>query len=118
MTRNFTRPALLAAATIGFAAFFTTQPAANAACFEGAVGCTDTAAIPVAALQELSCDSLWTVRNMIFDENGYCFKTAKAKSIFSNDGCSHTTMASMPLNSYETKNIALVQAVEKQKACH
>ena len=117
MTRNFTRPALLAAAAIGFAAFFTT-PAANAACFEGAVGCTDNAAIPVAALQELSCDSLWTVRNMIFDENGYCFKSDKALLSFSNDGCSYTTMASMPLNSYETKNIQLVQAVEKQKACH
>jgi hypothetical protein len=117
MTRNFTRPALIAATTIGFAAFFTT-PAANAACFEGYVGCTDSAAIPVAALQELSCDNLWTVRNMIFDENGYCFKTAKAKSIFSNDGCSYTSMASMPLNSYETKNIQLVQAVEKQKACY
>ena len=86
MTSYFTKPALLAAATIGFAAFFIT-PAANAACFEGAVGCTDNATIPVAALQELSCDNLWTVRNMIFDENGYCFKTAKAKDIFSNDGC-------------------------------
>ena len=117
MTSHLTRPALIAAATIGFAAFFTT-PAANAACFEGAVGCTDTATIPVAALEQLSCDNLWTVRNMIFDENGYCFKTAKAKSIFSNDGCSYTTMASMPLNSYEAKNIQLVQAVEKQKACH
>ena len=117
MTRNFTKPALLAAATIGFAALFTSQPAA-AACFEGAVGCTDNATIPVAALEELSCDNLWTVRNMIFDENGYCFKTAKAKSVFSNDGCSYTTMAAMPLNSFEAKNIQLVQAVEKQKACN
>ena len=117
MTRNFTRPALLAAATIGFAAFFTTQPAA-AACFDSGVGCSDSEVMSELTLQQLSCDSLWTVRNMIFDENGYCFKTAKAKSIFSNDGCSFTTMASMPLNSYETKNIQLVQAVEKQKACH
>jgi hypothetical protein len=117
MTSNFTRPALIAAATIGFAAFFTT-PAANAACFDSGVGCTDTEAMPVDALLQLSCDNLWTVRNMIFDENGYCFQTAKAKDIFSNDGCSHTTMASMPLNSYETKNIQLVQTVEKQKACY
>jgi hypothetical protein len=117
MTRNFTKPALLAAATIGFTAFFMSQPAA-AACFEGNVGCTDSATIPAAALQELSCDNLWTVRNMIFDENGYCFKSDKALLSFSNDGCSYTTMASMPLNTYETKNIQTVQAVEKQKACY
>jgi hypothetical protein len=117
MTRNFTKPTLLAAATIGFAAFFTTQPAA-AACFEGAIGCTESSVISEKALEELSCDNLWTVRNMIFDENGYCFKTAKAKDVFSNDGCAYMTMASMPLNSYETKNIQLVQAVEKQKACY
>ena len=117
MTSHFTKPSLIAAATIGFAAFFTT-PAANAACFDSGVGCTDSEYFTTGALEQLSCDNLWTVRNMIFDENGYCFKTAKAKDIFSNDGCSYTSMASMPLNSYETKNIQLVQAVEKQKACY
>jgi hypothetical protein len=117
MARNFTKPALVAAATIGFAALFTT-PAANAACFEGAVGCTDSATIPVAALQALSCDSLWTVRNMIFDENGYCFTSAKGKATFSNVGCMYHSMSAMPLNSYEVKNIALVKSVEKQKACY
>ena len=117
MTRNFTKPALIAAATIGFAALFTT-PAANAACFDSGVGCTDSEVIPEDALKQLSCDALWTVRNAIFDENGYCFKTAKAKAIYSNEGCSYTTMAAMPLNSHETKNIAHVQAVETQKACY
>ncbi len=116
MNKNFTKPALLAAATIGFAAFFTT-PAANAACFEGNVGCTDSAAIPVSALQELSCDSLWSVRNMIFDENGYCFQTTKGQSVFSNEGCAYKTMSAMPLNTYESQNILTVRKVEKQKAC-
>jgi hypothetical protein len=117
MATNFIKPALIAAAAIGLAAFFTT-PAANAACFEDGIGCTNSATIPVAALQNLSCDGLWTVRNTIFHENGYCFQTAKAKSVFSNDGCLYTTMAAMPLNAYEAKNIQLVQTFERQKACH
>jgi len=90
----------------------------NAACFESGVDCTDDHYIPAAVLQSLSCDALWTVRNMIFDENGYCFQTAKAKAVFSNDGCLYTSMAGMPLNSYETANIATIRQVEKQKGCY
>jgi hypothetical protein len=106
---------------IGAAAFavalLASQPV-SAACFESGVDCTDNHDIPAAVLEPLSCDALWTVRNMIFDENGYCFQTAKAKAVFSNDGCQFTNMVSMPLNSYEIANIQTVRAVEKQKACN
>ena len=30
---------------------------------------------------------LWTARNTIYHENGYCFRTARGKANFSNDGC-------------------------------
>jgi hypothetical protein len=55
---------------------------------------------------------------MIFDENGYCFQTAKAKAVFSNDGCQFTSMTAMPLNQYETANIQTIRQIEKQKACY
>lgn len=93
-------------------------PAANAACFESGVNCTNDHYIPASVLQQLSCDALWTVRNTIFDENGYCFKTAKAKAVFSNAGCQYTSTAQMPLNAYEVANIATVRKVEKQKGCY
>jgi len=110
------------AARLGAAAFATmvmtgTQPA-NAACFESGVDCTDDHNIPAWVLQQLSCDALWTVRNTIFDENGYCFQTAKAQAVYSNAGCMYTSMASMPLNSYEVTNIQTVRSVEKQKGCN
>lgn len=90
----------------------------QAACFESGVGCTDDHYIPASVLQPLSCDALWTVRNTIFDENGYCFRTARAQAVFSNAGCQYTGMAGMPLNSYESANIATIRQVEKQKGCY
>jgi hypothetical protein len=90
---------------------------ASAACFESGVGCTDSAFIPYPALAQLSCDALWTVRNTIFHERGYCFQTAKGKANFDNTGCTYMTTAQVPLNSYESGNVTRVQQVEKQKHC-
>ena len=103
------------AAAIAMLAAFASGPAA-AACFED-VGCTNNQTMSTAALKQLSCDALWTVRNTIYDENGYCFKTARGKAVFSNAGCSYSNAASVPLNSYERTNISKVVAVEKQKGC-
>ena len=97
--------------------FVLTVSPGNAACFKSGVDCTDDHDIPASVLEPLSCDALWTVRNMIFDENGYCFQTAKAKAVFSNDGCQYTSMDSMPLNTYELTNISTIRQVEKQKGC-
>jgi YARHG domain len=107
--------ASLAAACLGLAVL-AAQPAWSA-CFEQ-IGCTDNQYFSTTALKKLSCDSLWTVRNTIFDENGYCFQTAKAKAIFSNAGCMYTSYAGMPLNKYERANIEKVRSVEQQKGCY
>lgn len=107
-------------ARLGAAAFVVltlSQPAA-AACFESGVDCTNDHYIPASVLQPLSCDALWTVRNTIFDESGYCFQTARGQSVFSNEGCIYTSMAQMPLNPYEVANIATVRKVEQQKGCY
>lgn len=34
----------------------------------------------------MTCDDLWYARNQIYAQNGFCFKTAKAKSVFGT-GC-------------------------------
>jgi YARHG domain len=115
MNASFSRNLRLGGAVFAVI-MFASQPA-SAACFESGVDCTDDHDIPAAVLDGLSCDALWTVRNMIFDENGYCFQTARGKATFSNDGCHFTTMAAMPLNQYEASNIATIRQVEKQKAC-
>src|SRR4051794_13023496 len=73
------------AAVVGFAVLSATIPVA-AACYED-VGCTNDHVMPYPALQGLSCEQLWTVRNAIFQENGFCFRTKRALAVFSNDGC-------------------------------
>jgi hypothetical protein len=97
-------------------ATFASVPA-GAACFESGIGCTNDHLISTKALRSLSCDSLWTVRNTIYDENGYCFKTAKAKAVFDNAGCTYTNASQVPLNTYERGNIDRIVKVEKQKGC-
>jgi hypothetical protein len=112
MTR--TAPKLVAAALAG-GTLFASAPAMSA-CFE-MIGCTDSEYFTDAQLKRLSCDALWTVRNTIFDENGYCFQTAKGKAVFSNVGCKYTSSGSVPLNKYERANVERVKAVEARKGC-
>jgi outer membrane cobalamin receptor len=91
---------------------------ASAACFESGVGCTDDHYISRKVLGALSCDALWTVRNSIFDENGYCFKTAKAKNTFSNEDCFVSDATQLKLNAYERANVDRVVAAERRKGCN
>src|SRR3954468_8166938 len=65
-------------------------PSLAGSCFEQ-IDCPDDHYISTGQLKQLSCDSLWTVRNSIFNDNGYCFKTAKAKATFDNSDCSVNT---------------------------
>lgn len=92
-------------------------PPAQAACFESGIGCTDDHDMTKSALRALSCDALWTVRNTIYDENGYCFRTARAKEIFSNDGCHVSNASALKFNAYERANIDRIVAVERAKGC-
>ena len=89
----------------------------HAACFESGIGCTDDHRISRSALNALSCDALWTVRNTIYDERGYCFRTERALESFSNDDCSVTNASALAFNSYERANVSRIVAVERQKGC-
>lgn len=92
---------------------------AHAACFEslGRTGCTDAEVFPHADLRALSCENLWWVRNTIFHENGYCFKTAKGRASFDNTGCRTSDTSRLRLNEFERANIARIVEVERRKGC-
>jgi hypothetical protein len=98
------------------AAFLVATPALAQSCFED-VGCPYDHNIPKALLAQLSCDALWTVRNTIYRDNGYCFKSQRALSIWGNEGCAYWDAAAVPLNAYERTNINRIVSVEKQKGC-
>ena len=116
-TNGYRRRRTLATAIVAGLATAAMAGPAVAACFESGVGCTDDHYIPKAVLRTLSCDALWTVRNFIYDEKGYCFQTAKAQAVFSSDGCFITNASLIQFNAYERTNIDRLVAVEREKGC-
>ncbi len=89
---------------------------AQANCYE-MIGCTNSNYFKPAQLKKFSCQILWEIRNTIYHENGYCFKTKKAKNHFGNAGCTYNDMGSVPLNAYERANVGAIVKAEKQKGC-
>ncbi len=105
------------AAAVALLSVATLAPApASAACFEF-VGCTNDHVMPYSALRQLSCGALWTVRNTIFYENGYCFQTDRGRAVFDNTGCSYYNSGQVPMSRIERTNVDRVRQVERQKGC-
>jgi len=92
---------------------------AAAACFEnlGQTGCTDTESFSMQELGPLSCQNLWYVRNSIYNDHGYCFRTAAAIAQFDNSDCYERDAAKLRFNRHEQTNINRIVQVEKQKSC-
>ena len=76
-------PAGIVAGLIG--ALSTSEPA-RANCYE-LIGCSDKDYYQLSDLMQLGCQPLWEVRNWIYKERGYCFKTPNAIKAFGNAGC-------------------------------
>src|SRR5579871_766852 len=64
-----------------------------------------------------NCDFLYMMRNRIYAQHGYCFKTARGISEIGNQGCYITNKAAVPLSHIEQLNIATIQRAERAKAC-
>lgn len=93
--------------------------AAHAACYEnlGRTGCPDTEVFPRSDLRALSCENLWWVRNTIYHENGYCFRSPRALAQFDNSDCHIVDAAKVPLNHYERANVARISEIESRRGC-
>lgn len=89
---------------------------AMANCYEE-IGCTDEDKFRKSDLREFSCDLLYDVRNTIYKENGYCFKTERAIDYFGNEGCWITNQNRVKLNAIEKYNVAQIVAVENEYDC-
>ena len=89
---------------------------AQAECFED-VGCTHNQKFRASDLRKLNCENLWFLRNSIFDDNGYCFKTEQGISAFGNDACRYHDTNSVPLNNYERYNVEAIRAMEVARSC-
>jgi YARHG domain len=78
-------------------------------------------AIPVSAgdIQgdAYDCKDLWLMRNQIYKTNGYCFRTAKAISIFGNAGCSFDSLSAVPVSDQDRRTIRDIKKSEARQQC-
>ena len=72
----------------------------------------------VSYLEGLSCQNLWHVRNRIYDENGYCFKTARARAAFDNSDCWVHNQSSVKLSTIERHNVNAIVEAESENGCN
>jgi hypothetical protein len=64
-----------------------------------------------------NCDFLYTMRNEIYAEHHYCFKTARAIATFGNDGCISGNPNALGLNGVERANAATILKAEHMLGC-
>lgn len=91
---------------------------ARAECYD-TYGCTDKDVFNSGDLVKNgpTCDFLYTMRNQIYAGHGYCFRTARAQSMFGTGKCSVKDINDLDLNSYERRNAATIAQVERAKGC-
>lgn len=64
-----------------------------------------------------SCQELWVMRNQIFKNAGYCFKTQKAISYFGNGGCVYQDQDDVPLSAMDKIVIRDAKKSEARQGC-
>ena len=98
-------------------AFCALAGAASAECYD-VFGCADQARFKFEELANgPNCDFLYTMRNQIYAEHQYCFKTARAIAAFGNQNCRYADANRLPLNGIERENAAMILSVERTKGC-
>jgi hypothetical protein len=90
---------------------------ASADCLED-IGCTDSDRFDLDDLVDLSCQNLWYVRNRIYDENGFCFQTARARRQFDNSDCWVRSQSQVRLSHIERYNIDRILEAETVNDCN
>lgn len=81
------------------------------------IGCDNSDEFQRSDLRQLSCQSLYEVRNLIYKQNGFCFSTTRAQNTFGNEGCWITKQSQVRLNAIERDNVATIAEVERSKGC-
>ena len=64
-----------------------------------------------------SCEVLWTQRNTIYRDAGYCFKTPRAIRAFGNAGCRYDQLNDVPLSDNDRQAIQSITRQEADQRC-
>lgn len=110
------KAAILSTLASAVAAMTAMTAPAQAICLQG-IGCTHTMYLDRMDLVPLTCEQLWVLRNSIYKENGYCFRTPRGIARFGNAGCQFDNVAEVPLNNFERQNVDAIRFGENFNAC-
>jgi hypothetical protein len=92
-------------------------PMAKADCYD-VFGCTAQNAFRLNdLLNGPNCEFLYVMRNRIYAEHGYCFRTPRAISTLGNDNCHVADVGQLGLNRLEQANAATILHAEHIKGC-
>ncbi len=90
---------------------------AQAGCYDG-LGCSDRDRFRFEDLADgPTCELLWRMRNEIYKERGYCFRTQRGIAVFGNAGCQYDDEAQVPMSAIERDNVATIREVERARRC-
>ena len=90
---------------------------ASAECYD-VVGCADRARFRLEDLMTgPNCEFLYTMRNQIYADHHYCFRTARGQATFGNAGCVSANPEALGLNAVERYNAAVILRAARAKGC-
>lgn len=107
--------ALALAPALVAAALSTGSAPASAGCH--LIDCVENVEISSSDVKSHSCEDLWVLRNSIYKDAGYCFKSPRAIKWFGNAGCQHDDMDDVPLSATMSGNVDVLQSMESKKGC-
>jgi hypothetical protein len=116
-----TKRACAAALAAVLAAGLGVAGAAAADCYD-VVGCTNQNLFSyhyryLVSRYGPTCDFLYQMRNRIYAEHGYCFKTPRGIAEIGNRGCYLYDQGAVRLSRIEQSNVATIQGAERAKFC-
>lgn len=82
-----------------------------------AIMCAATPALAGDDPRLWSCGELWSARNAIYKDGGYCFRTARAIREFGNAGCRYDDINDVPLSANQRVQVADIIRTERMKGC-
>lgn len=63
------------------------------------------------------CQELYVLRNEIYKDAGYCFKTAKAIQQFGNAGCQYDSLSDVPMSANQRTSVRDIKKSEARQSC-
>lgn len=72
---------------------------------------------PAPAVAAFPCDELWSERNAVYAEAGYCFRTQRGIAAFGNAECRFSDIRDVPLSARNRTKVAEIVREETRNGC-